>query len=88
MSKSVPMMRAKKKAPKPKKYRDALLNASTQNLHISIRAWNNLVADNKTLIGDVTKLTEAELRKVPGFDPEQVKDVKTALGKKGLRLRK
>lgn len=64
----------------------APLEAGISVLSLSIRSTHCLSNSNKNTIGDVVKMTEIELLRLPNFGRRSLDEVKEALAKVGRKL--
>lgn len=58
---------------------DSLLSRNINMLQISVRQYNCLNKAGIVTIGDLLRLTKADLIRIPEFGPKSLKEVKTAL---------
>ena len=65
---------------------DALLNTPVTDFELSIRTRNALRKMDIRTLGDLLKVTEAELRSFKNFGDASLEEIKAMLAQKGLRL--
>lgn len=66
--------------------RNRILETPISEFELSVRARNCLRKMNINTLGDLIKLTEAELLSYKNFGETSLKEIKTLLAKRGLRL--
>jgi len=65
---------------------DALLNTPVTDFELSVRTRNALRKMNIRTLGDLLRVTEAELRSFKNFGDASLEEIKAMLAQKGLRL--
>ncbi|MEM7682910.1 MAG: DNA-directed RNA polymerase subunit alpha C-terminal domain-containing protein [Planctomycetota bacterium] len=66
--------------------RNALLDTPVTDFELSVRTRNALRKMNIRTLGDLLKVTEAELRSFKNFGEASLEEIKTMLAQRGLRL--
>ena len=63
-----------------------IFSRPTSDLSLSVRSENCLVSQGFLTVGDVVKITESEIKKIPNIGKKAVAEIKETLESKELRL--
>jgi DNA-directed RNA polymerase subunit alpha len=66
--------------------RNAILDTPVSDFELSVRSRNCLKTMNMRTLGDLLRVTEAQLMAYKNFGDTSLKEIKTMLAQKGLRL--
>lgn len=70
------------------KYDKALLDKGIENLDLTVRAYNCLIAEKVNTIGQLVNMTRNELMAIPNLGSGTLRQILAELNKHGLKLKK
>ena len=69
-----------------RKYKEDIFNKPLNELELSYRAEHNLATDNIKYLGDLVRLSERELRRIPYIGKKSINELIEVLNTMSLRL--